>query len=559
MDAITKRREELMALVRKHFPYETPNPGQLESIVEIVRLFESGIRHVVLQAPTGIGKSVIAFVVHKVLREIDGDNRTTIITATKGLQDQYSSDFNEVFTLKGKTNYSCPIGSGPYNSGTCRSAVKRGRCRNKMKICPYVSARERWCGSAEVRNTNNSFMVESCPSVYQGREGDEFWAKTMIIDECHEIDDHIIEHTKMLFRVKDFWDHGEAGYSELIPAMQVLIATFKTVTVGEPFKLRKTQYDAMIALDKIVKTTHDDIEGKIEAAAAAKDQDFDYDFYGTMLENIQQIADKTSIFEEIEAGDYEKTEWIVSEYEDGQTVEIKSVYAHQVAHFALFRKAERFLHLSATICGGHAYARTLGLKDDEYAFLELGNPIPLDSRRAYVLGDFKLNASFSDWDGLTKAVDALATKHAGQNGIVHTVSFKLANEIFQRSKFKDKMLVSGDRQEIFNWLKLGDGRIVLSPSVEKGYDFKGDLARWQIVAKVPYLYLGDPFVKMNSEINPDWYARKAILRIVQACGRVTRGVNDYGVSYILDSNFKRLVSQNGAMFPSWFMDSLVMR
>jgi Rad3-related DNA helicase len=121
------------------------------------------------------------------------------------------------------------------------------------------------------------------------------------------------------------------------------------------------------------------------------------------------------------------------------------------------------------------------------------------------------------------------------------------------------MLVSKDRQEILSELTRKEkGSIVLSASIEKGFDAKGDIARWQIIPKVPYLYLGDPLVSLNSKIRPNWYARKAILRIVQAAGRVTRGVDDHGVTYILDSNFSRLLSQNADMFPSWFLDSLVL-
>ena len=100
------------------------------------------------------------------------------------------------------------------------------------------------------------------------------------------------------------------------------------------------------------------------------------------------------------------------------------------------------------------------------------------------------------------------------------------------------------------------GTIVLSPSVETGYDFKGDLARWKIIAKVPYGYIGDPFVKLNMTRDPSWYARQAILRLVQASGRVTRGINDSGDTYIIDSNATRLIVDNDTIFPEWYLDAI---
>jgi Rad3-related DNA helicase len=83
------------------------------------------------------------------------------------------------------------------------------------------------------------------------------------------------------------------------------------------------------------------------------------------------------------------------------------------------------------------------------------------------------------------------------------------------------------------------------------------MSRFQIIAKVPFLYLGDPLVKLNAERRPKWYARKAVLRIVQACGRSIRGVDDHAKTYILDLNFKRLLRDNMELFPEWFLASVV--
>lgn len=118
------------------------------------------------------------------------------------------------------------------------------------------------------------------------------------------------------------------------------------------------------------------------------------------------------------------------------------------------------------------------------------------------------------------------------------------------------MFISNNREEILEALSDKTNSIILSPSVETGYDFKGDMARWQIVAKIPYGYLGDAMVKLNADRDSNWYARKAIVRLVQASGRAVRGVDDYATTYILDSNFKRLYSQNKSMFPDWYRDAV---
>jgi Rad3-related DNA helicase len=98
--------------------------------------------------------------------------------------------------------------------------------------------------------------------------------------------------------------------------------------------------------------------------------------------------------------------------------------------------------------------------------------------------------------------------------------------------------------------------VVISPSIEKGYSFDNELSRFQIVAKVPYGYLGDPHIKLNSDRDPNWYARQTVLRLVQMCGRSIRGVNDYATTYVIDDNVLKLIKFNRHLFPYWFLESI---
>jgi Rad3-related DNA helicase len=531
----------ILEIARKHFPYATPNPGQLETVVEAVRAFRGGKKHVIVQAPTGIGKTAIATTVHRVMRELDEKHRTTIITATKGLQDQYVDSDKLVYDLKGKTNYACPFDVGPYNSGGCRAKVASGGCK-KQESCPYVMRRTRWCNQAQLRLTNNSFQIEACPSICMMEDNR---ADLIIADECHDLDDHIVDHTTIRFYANEYINLKMFGYGDFVDDLRKYINLFHAAPTGVPFKITSTMYEGMMALHDKVTSMIETFEGWLEQ----KDR-HDHELVGDLLETLQQIGDKTEIFDSALEG-----EWIVHEWKESNLLVVKPVYAWQVSEYALFRKARYFLHMSATICGDAEYAGGLGIKG--YEFLDVPNPIPVEARRVYYFPKHKVSGAI-DYDALTHTIDKLVAHNEGKNGLIHTVSYALANEVYRRSTQKDRMLVSKDRYEIVSELtKPKKGSVVLSASIEKGFDAKGDMARFQIIPKVPYLYLGDPLVKLNSSIRPDWYARKAVLRIVQACGRVTRGVDDHGVTYIIDSNFGRLLSQNIDMFPSWFTDSLV--
>ncbi|HEY5630985.1 MAG TPA: Hint domain-containing homing endonuclease, partial [Nitrososphaeraceae archaeon] len=137
------------------------------------------------------GKSEISHVVHKMMRHLKDNHRTTILTASKGLQDQLVEDYKDMFDLKGRANYSCPYDKAPYNSGACRAHVNRGACKKNVE-CPYIIRRIQWCNKAEIRTTNNSFQIEAPPEICMKPENK---ANLIIIDECDTIDDAITEHT----------------------------------------------------------------------------------------------------------------------------------------------------------------------------------------------------------------------------------------------------------------------------------------------------------------------------------------------------------------------------
>jgi Rad3-related DNA helicase len=96
---------------------------------------------------------------------------------------------------------------------------------------------------------------------------------------------------------------------------------------------------------------------------------------------------------------------------------------------------------------------------------------------------------------------------------------------------------------------------MLSPSIAEGFSFDDDLARWQIIAKVPYPYLGDRQVAAKMKQDRDWYVLQTVMTVLQACGRIVRSDIDHGTTYILDSDFIRLFEDNTKFFPKWFKDA----
>lgn len=538
MRIINNKEFDLDASIRKHFPYSEFFDGQFEAIQKIASAFLSGKKFVIAQIPTGVGKSAIAFTVHKVIREADSTHRTTITTVTKALQDQYKNEFNEITDLRGKTNYDCPKGVGPYNSAACRKLLLEKMC--DRKVCPYVIQRTEWCNSAPIRITNSSFMIEACPMLVMEPENR---ANLIVVDECHTLDTHLVDHSTLDLQSEKLTSVTRVLGSLFTEPFFRFNNAFKGLGVGSVVHTGEEE-----GLANMANRLHTMLEEQIENLneRVKKNPDSAGGLVAA-IEEMQSISDKLNLF------GTNGGEWIIQEYQHGKKLVLKPVYAYQVSGHSLFRKADQFLLMSATICGYDEFARNLGLK--EYEVVEIPNPIPKENRPVYNCNLMKVAGQY-DPIKLTKLIDRVISNEKG-SGVIHTVSYKLAKDIMEDSRFSARMLIHESLEETMDWLR--SGGIVLSPSMEQGYDFKGDLARWQIVAKYPYDYLGDPWIKLNVERSQKWYSRRSVLRVVQAAGRVVRGVADYGRTYVIDSEFDRSLKYNRDLYPDWFLDAIKTR
>ena len=80
----------------KNFPFPTLREKQSFVLEEIDRAFASGYNHIIVEAPTGFGKSPVAVATALTL------GSSYILTSTKNLQTQYARDFPFCRVAKGK-------------------------------------------------------------------------------------------------------------------------------------------------------------------------------------------------------------------------------------------------------------------------------------------------------------------------------------------------------------------------------------------------------------------------------------------------------------------------
>jgi Rad3-related DNA helicase len=100
-------------------------------------------------------------------------------------------------------------------------------------------------------------------------------------------------------------------------------------------------------------------------------------------------------------------------------------------------------------------------------------------------------------------------------------------------------------------------QIFLSVSMTEGISLDQDKARWQVIAKASYPFLGDERVNYRvNELNDwAWYSGQAAIALQQAVGRGMRSQNDHCINYILDTSITTLLNKTH-LFEDYFLDSI---
>jgi Rad3-related DNA helicase len=265
--------------------------------------------------------------------------------------------------------------------------------------------------------------------------------------------------------------------------------------------------------------------------------------------------------------------WLLSPAPNG-AMELRSVWGYTQSGVVFSGRSKR-LFMSGTILSPEFLAFSLGL--DDWQYVELGSDFPATQRPLYYVPAVKMNARATDedLDHLVMVMDEIIkARHVGQKGIIHTVSYRLRDEIMERSRWKALMVTHNNADRIATldrFRSLPEGYILVSPSMTTGVDLPDGACRWQMMPKMPFPYLGDEMVRLRKDdarriiwqgrdvkIGDLCYAWSTATALVQAYGRAMRSQTDWGFTYILDSNFWSFASEQrwGPLFPGWFREAI---
>lgn len=559
---------------------------QWQAICEIDQAFQDGYKVVMVSAPTGAGKTLIAESARRLL-----GTRGIYTCTTKVLQDQILRDFEDyAHVVKGRSNYT-PLdeinGLGfrsPEQITTADCDLGKASLPACAK-CPGYTAGQSWGGGGgvEARHCSHCHPWSECP--YQVALRDAARSRLAVLNTALFLAETNYK-SNSLFRGWPIvlMDEADKLEEELMRFIEVNISARMRKYLGITLPKHKTVDEewavwlseiVIPALNKKIVSLINQRELTLDGLGDVKKKRM-----LKQLEQLQSALGSVSTYEIDEETGEEIPSiaqgWVYtgSEGKDADpekvTITFKPVMVRDYAQNYLWSKGAKFVLLSATLISGEQMAYDLGLEDDEWTVVEVESSFPIERRPIIPIGTVDVTAKNTDeaYPVLVRQTADILDQHPDERILVHTVSYKLTKELYynlrKEPRFRDRLYTyfnAGEREDALERYLADPRGVLFAPSFDRGVDLHGDDCSVIVVTKMPFLYLGDAQVKTRAYATgyrgKTWYAMQTIRTLCQMTGRGMRSKDDQCVTYILDNKFVGLYKGNKKLFPNWWSDAIV--
>jgi len=494
-------------LFNKYFPFNEPRKGQRAVIERIESAYNSGKKHVILSAPTGVGKSAIALTIARYFKT------AYLLTTQKSLQDQYSKDFM-LPVLKGVINYPCV----EYPNTNCKYCHQpKG---NRHPYCVYTHA-------VKVAYESPITIFNYALFLTMMRSPNQVPRELLIFDECHNIEDYLLDFYSLEISGK-----GLEKYELKIP---------------EPSCSIEEKIDWLMNVHAKLSMELDRLLDILELTPADKSVIEEIDFLNSIVSKALLMSD---LFDNNE---------LVIYHASNEYIKYKPLYSRRF--FKSLRDfGNKTLSMSATIFSKKVYCDMTGLDPNEVEFISVDSTFPVENRLVHYYPIGKLNYANKDtlYPVLLDQVTKILTHHKNNKGIIHTVNYEIAEYLYNNLGSSRLILPRGATRDnqITEFMLSDQAKVLISPSLTEGIDLKGDLSRFAIICKLPYGNLGDHWITRRKNENSEWYQIKVLEKLIQMTGRSVRSESDYASAYVLDSSFDYFLKCNSNLIPNWWKSSI---
>jgi Rad3-related DNA helicase len=512
--------------------------GNQEATLDRIRAaFEAGNDVVLVRAPTGSGKSLLARAVAGCARQANAEDPTKPVGAyyttpqVSQLEDVAADPLlSDLSVIRGKNNYDCILPGEtdtPVNRAPC--ARERGfDCQVKHR-CPYFSDRTIAANRPVAAMTLAYFMQTAGSDVFGQRD-------VVVVDEAHGLGD---------------WAEMYATI-DLGPDTVPVWEAADVPAVGD----LADAADFADYLTTLAERRLDDLRGRPELEpeeAAERDR-------------LQDLRGDLSWFAEDARDPESPTTWVVDQPDGaGTRVTVKPLAPERYLEHTVWDRGQTFALLSATILDKEAFCAGVGLDPADVGLVDVPHTFPVEHRPLYDVTRGKLTYEHREetLPAVARALVRVMQHHPEEKGLVHCHSYAIQTRLEElladsgvgaRVRSHD----SEDRDgQLAAWKRQEGADVFLSVKMEEALDLEGELCRWQVLCKAPYPNTRDSRVAQRLEDGRwGWYYRAALRTVIQACGRVVRSPEDYGATYLADSSLLDLFERARTDMPDWFADQV---
>jgi Rad3-related DNA helicase len=517
------------------FPAPAFRGAQEQALSDIRAAFESGNDVVLVRAPTGSGKSLLARAIAGCARHAGSGEAAKPVGAyyttpqVSQLDDVEGDELLEdLSVIRGKANYSCILPgetSTPVNQAPC--ARERGfNCPVKHR-CPYFSDRSIASNREIAAMTLAYFMQTAGSDVFGTRD-------VVVVDEAHGLAEWAEMYATIDLSPAEIpvWDACEPPEIDDLGDVEEYAEQLTTVCSRRQEELRSK-----------VELTPEEAEERDQLAELLRD-------LGWFLEDLRDPDSPTT--------------W-VADQDRTRAISVKPLDPARYLHHTVWDRGTKFALLSATILNKEAFCRSAGLNPDNVALVDVPHTFPVENRPLYDVTQGKMTYEHRDetLPKVARTIVRLMREHPDEKGLIHAHSYDIADHLYELLDdfgVTDRVRAHDTETRdaaLSGWKRTDDPDVFVSVKMEEALDLKDDLCRWQVLCKAPYPNTNDSRVAQRLEDGQwGWYYRTALRTVIQACGRVVRSPDDYGATYLADSSLLDLFERARHDMPDWFVEQV---
>lgn len=483
---------------------DPPRPAQIRILKKTQQAIKDGKKYIIIQAPTGIGKSALSYAILNYLR------KGYICTSTKALQEQYLGDYEDLRKVRGRSNFICleqldlfnqKPGEKPKSCAECLCTLAAHECDRRpltehgsedAYYCANVEGMKYWSDSVPPEDrceywVNKVEALRCYGNVHNYKYliteanyiGDFTQRNVLISDEGHNIEDQIVSFIKLPITDTDLqkinkYTKRKVTFLPYIESENLdkkterhsnwLIATSEEIS-SAIYNIKESKKDIIRQIENLDNAVRS-LERTYEIGGISEEK-----YHKNKLDYNKVLNDRNLEYEamnkdeiELDAMKKNKVEfvldemgtdlenWVVNENQfNGEIhkIEFQPVKIAKYAYDKYFRLGKINVIMSATILDHERLCKDLGIDLEEVEYIEEDPVFPVENHKIFNLSvaNFSRVAGSDPMKhpdfgrGIVEKIDMILDMFPKERGIIHSTTYLIVKAIQMYSRHKNRLII----------------------------------------------------------------------------------------------------------------------